>query len=166
MGLLTLIVKNSGKYPLLLLAFTAGLFFRALPAQAEGGYYAPAEQRADRPVIDEKQSAREDAEAKGTAPEPEPGAANTFTVTSIEKCYAQLSREDALDIQKNYIKPYQECRRRLVLKLKNEQWSKNKQGTKPESFYRVQQKDDSRAEDADQKKRENPPVSEKKAPLN
>ncbi|MBI3440570.1 MAG: hypothetical protein HY052_02000 [Proteobacteria bacterium] len=54
-----------------------------------------------------------------------PEAAKTLTVTSIQKCYSQLSRQDALDIQRNYIKPYQECRRRLELKLQKKPLTKD-----------------------------------------
>lgn len=50
--------------------------------------------------------------------EKEPSQGRNVTVTSVRKCYAQLSREDVLDIQKNYIKPYQECQRRLAAQLK------------------------------------------------
>lgn len=47
-------------------------------------------------------------------------ASHTVVVTSIEKCYAQLSRADALDIEQHYLKPYEECQRRLALKLKQQ----------------------------------------------
>ncbi len=48
--------------------------------------------------------------------------AQSFTVTSIQKCYQQLSREEALEIQNNFIKPYKECHRRLALqKLKKQE---------------------------------------------
>lgn len=38
-------------------------------------------------------------------------------VTSLQKCLAQLDPESALDVQQNYLKPYQECRARLYRKL-------------------------------------------------
>jgi hypothetical protein len=51
----------------------------------------------------------------------ETGASRTFVVTSIEKCYAQLARADVLDIQKNYLRPYEECKKRLAAKIRAEQ---------------------------------------------
>lgn len=48
-------------------------------------------------------------------------AAKSAVVTSLQKCYAQLGREEALEVQMNYIKPYQECQRRLARKLKEKQ---------------------------------------------
>ena len=71
--------------------------------------------------------------------------AKSFTVTSIQKCYDLLSREDVLDIQQNYIKPYKECQRRVALQIKKKQEekkdadSKNKSSSKKQhGFYRVQ----------------------------
>ncbi|MFH1158021.1 MAG: hypothetical protein V1721_03945 [Pseudomonadota bacterium] len=81
------------------------------------------------------------------APEDPPEKARSFTVTSIQKCYDLLSREDVLDIQQNYIKPYQECQRRAALNLKKKQEEKKAADAKDESsskkqrdFYRVQKK--------------------------
>jgi hypothetical protein len=153
----------AAKYSLLSIVLITGLSFWVSLAAADGGYNSAA---------DEKQGAQE-----SILPSPEQDGAKSFTVTSVDKCYAQLSREDALDIQKNYTKPYQECQRRLALKLKNEKWSKNKPGTKtgdsqdsqpknPENFYRVQKKEENKTQDADQKKQETPPVSQEKVPLN
>jgi hypothetical protein len=43
---------------------------------------------------------------------------HNFVVTSIQKCYAQLSHEDVLDIETNFVKPYEECKKRLAIRLK------------------------------------------------
>lgn len=66
-----------------------------------------------------------------------------FTVTSLKKCYAQLSRDEVVDIQKNYIKPYQECQRRVALKLQKKQTEKaadvkEKSSYSSDGFFRVQ----------------------------
>lgn len=75
--------------------------------------------------------------------DPDIATAKTLTITSLQKCYDQISHEDALDIQRNYIKPWQECRRRLSLKLKNDAKSKKTEAdtrppATPRNFYRVQ----------------------------
>ena len=76
-----------------------------------------------------------------------PKKAKSYTVTSIQKCYDLLSREDVLDIQQNYVKPYKECQRRAALELKKKQKEKIKADAKKKSslkaqhgFYRVQKK--------------------------
>ena len=93
------------------------------------------------------------------AAEEEIPSAKSYTVTSIEKCYAQLSREEALDIQQNYIKPYGECTRRLALKMQKKSAEKpaEEAPVKRDGFYRVQ----NRTED---KNRPKEPVPEAKAP--
>lgn len=53
--------------------------------------------------------------APAAAPEP---TSRTVTVTSVEKCYAQLPAEDVIDIKTNFVKPYEECQKRLMRKLK------------------------------------------------
>lgn len=58
------------------------------------------------------------------AAEEPPPPARSVVVTSVQKCYAQLSREEALEIQKNFVKPYQECQKRLAAKLKKKQEKK------------------------------------------
>ncbi len=123
-------------------------------AQAQANYYNAGE--ADTPAATEE------------APPP----LQTFTVTSISKCYAALSRADALDIQRNFIKPYQECQRRLALQLKKKQQQQSKDGaakdkpaetpaSAPQGFYRVQKSASPPSADADEKK---PAVKDDPAP--
>ena len=85
--------------------------------------------------------------AEQTSDETTSKKAKSYTVTSIQKCYSLLSREDVLDIQQNYIKPYKECQRRVALELKKKQKEKIKTDAKKKSslkaqhgFYRVQKK--------------------------
>ena len=112
----------------------------AAPAGAESHYYNA---EPSKPAVTKP----EEAEAP---------PAKSFTVTSIDKCYAALGPEDALDIQRNYIKPYQECQRRLALKLKKA--AEQKAGTVPQNppaaahgFYRVQKEKELKKDDADKK---------------
>jgi hypothetical protein len=86
----------------------AALFLSPAHAGAQGNYY-----NADEPAAATEGGGKESGEG-------EKQASNSYVVTSIQKCYAQLGREEALDIQKNYIKPYQECQRRLAEKYKKE----------------------------------------------
>ena len=120
-------MKNSKKY---ISAFVFCLLFTAFclsaPASAQKNYHN----------ID-----------KTGAEETSPKRAKSYTVTSIQKCYSLLSREDVLDIQQNYIKPYKECQRRVALELKKKQKEKIKTDAKKKSslkaqhgFYRVQKK--------------------------
>lgn len=60
-------------------------------------------------------------------------ASHTIVVTSIETCYAELGPEAAADIQKNYIKPWEECRKRLAIKRKKDQTLKAGETKKPET---------------------------------
>jgi hypothetical protein len=120
------------------------LLSQAAPAAAQNNYYNPGD------AVEKKQEAPAEAGEES----------KTLTITSIQKCYDQLTRKDALDIQKNYIKPYQECQRRLELKIKKEQWLKDKPATaqdpvpeKPENFFRVQAKNDNAVEDIDPEKK-------------
>lgn len=97
---------------------------------------------------------------------------NSFTVTSVEKCYAALSPEDALDIQRNYIKPYQECRRRLELKEKEKKKlsvndETDKDITPPARYYQVQRTTPAIKLPTEEKtaSEELPPHVEEKVPL-
>lgn len=81
------------------------------------------------------------------AEETSPEKAKSYTVTSIQRCYDLLSREDVLDIQQNYIKPYKECQLRAAIALKKKQKEKIKADAKnndspkaQHGFYRVQKK--------------------------
>jgi hypothetical protein len=125
--------------------------FHAETVRAEPNYFnADAEEETAAP------------EAQIPAEDPAPPS-RSFTVTSIGKCYAQLSREDRLDIQRNFIKPYQECQHRLALKLKKKAGEKTEEAKdkkdadaadKPaettQGFYRVQ-KDPADKKPADKK---------------
>ena len=148
----------------------AGVFYWTIPAGAQENYYNPGKLAVDNPARGETPDAQggfvgTEAPVAGQ----EVDAAKTFTVTSIQKCYAQLGREDALEIQKNYVKPYQECQRRLALKLKKTPGMKagevdGQAPEKPGNFYRVQ-KGGRPAGDADRQKPQKPPVFEEKLPL-
>lgn len=77
----------------------------------------------------------------------ETATAKTLTVTSLQKCYDRLDREDALDIQRNYIKPWQECQRRLSLKMKKEAENRkaeedSRPAPAPRNYYQVQKPKD------------------------
>ncbi len=91
---------------LLLLAILLCFPFRA---QAQQNYYNADEQ----PVADSKEA------TDNAAP-----AAHNVVVTSIEKCYAQLNHAEVLDIETNYVKPYEECQKRLARKIKNQHQAK------------------------------------------
>jgi hypothetical protein len=93
-------MNGSVKY---ILSGLAALYLSVAPARAQTGYY-----NADTPPA----AAEED----DSAP-----ASHTVVVTSIEKCYVQLGPAETLDIEKNYTKPYEECQKRLALKLKAQQ---------------------------------------------
>jgi hypothetical protein len=85
-----------------------------------------------------------------------PAGGHTVVVTSLKKCYTQLGREEALEIETKYTKPYEECQKRLAAKVKRDQQLKagqqpkdskdatNKEGAAPDAapadsgFYRVQ----------------------------
>ena len=58
--------------------------------------------------------------ANSAIPQAEVPTSHSFIVTSIEKCYAQLGHADALDIQQHFVKPYEECQRRLAIKTQQE----------------------------------------------
>lgn len=68
--------------------------------------------------------------AQRPAPETPPEATENIqkgkniTVTSVGKCYQQIGRAEAVEIQKNFIKPYRECQRRLALQIKKSQEKK------------------------------------------
>ena len=79
----------------------------SLPAKAQSNYYNTDKQDDEQPAA----AADDDA-----AP-----PSHTVMVTSIEKCYAQLDRAETVDIERNFIKPYEECQRRLAIKLKKKQ---------------------------------------------
>ena len=104
------------------------------------------------------------------AVEPEPK--NSFTVTSIEKCYQALPPDEALEIQKNYIKPYQECRKRLELKEKEKKKlsageDTGKDVSPPPRYYRVQRTTPATKHDAEEEvtPKEPLPRVEEKVPL-
>jgi hypothetical protein len=144
----------------LLLILTVGMIAPSISANAHGNYYNPDLEEAKAPAKDKTP----DAEA---APPEEKEGPKTLTITSIEKCYAQLSREDALDIQKNFIKPYQECQRRLALKLKSPPQTKGAQDHPAESsrhYLQVQKPKADTTEQPEEKKR--PVIQEKTVPLN
>lgn len=67
------------------------------------------------------------------------------TVTSLQKCLDQLGAKDAIDIQSNYMKPWQECQRRLEEKLEKEQAQKVQEAKEattpitPRNYIRIQQ---------------------------
>ena len=108
-------MKNALTFLFLLFFFT--------PAAAQINYYNPGMQkeRADDPS------------------DSGPGATKTLTVTSIDKCYAHLSRKDVLEIQRNFIKPYQECQRRVALLPKKDPGHKAENTPdKPHNFVQVQ----------------------------
>jgi hypothetical protein len=134
------------KHSLLFLLFVVAAFCRMPAAAAQENYYNPSLQEENRPVADKNTDAQKPAaDIKiPDAEQQEPAAANSFTVTSIQKCYAQLKHEDALEIQKNYIKPYEECQRRLAQKLKNEQEKKPGSAGAPDkktrNFYSIFQR--------------------------
>jgi len=123
-------MKSIKKYLLtLILCLPLAVFCLSITASAQMNYY-----NADK------------AAAKASMEDP-PEKAKSFTVTSIKKCYDLLSREDVLDIQQNYIKPYKECQRRVALQIKKKQKEKkdadvkNKSSSKKQhGFYRVQKK--------------------------
>jgi hypothetical protein len=104
-------VRNTRTFPLALggrgviSAFFIAVCFLCIPAHAQTGYYN----------IDQKPAAAADADTDKAAP-----AAHSFVVTSIEKCYAQLGHTEAVDIEQHFDKPYEECQRRLALKIKQQ----------------------------------------------
>ena len=126
--------------PFPLFVFILGMLFACFflhtphPAFAQANYYNADQDDTDTAVTPGEEE----------APQP-----TTLTVTSIEKCYKQIGREDALDIQRNFVKPYQECQRRLALKLKKateKPVPETKKDAKPEpeipqGFYRVPAKE-------------------------
>jgi hypothetical protein len=165
-------MKDMSKHSLLFLLFVAGMLCQAVSAAAQENYYNPSQQEENRPNADNPPDARKPPEEiKTPAAEQEPAAVNSFTVTSIQKCYAQLSHEDALEIQQNYIKPYEECQRRLVLKQKKEQVIKtgNTKDTpvkKPSSFYSWFQRKDKSEKDTDKEESKKGPFFQEQVPLN
>ena len=131
-------MKSIKKYLLIIvLCLLLAVFCLSITASAQINYY-----NADKAVTEKLANAT--AQSSKEAP---PEKAKSFTVTSIQKCYDLLSREDVLEIQQNYIKPYKECQRRVALKLKEKQKKKSGDDVKNEStsksqygFYRVQKK--------------------------
>ena len=108
---------------------------------------------------------------KKSSVDQEQAVSKIYTVTSIQKCYESLGKEDALDIQKNYLKPYQECQRRLMLKLQSKQEAKPGEAKedspdKTHNFYKVQ-KDRGHPPEEEHKTPEKPKVFEGRiVPLN
>jgi len=134
-----------------------------MAAANENYYNAETGAQAAAEAPDEAAAGEEYAGDEEQLPEIEtPQPAKSFTVTSIQKCYERLGREETLDIQKNFIKPYQECQRRLALKLKKEREEKAaKANDKPEKrrgYHRVRNKNDSQkpSEKADLKGKSTP----------
>lgn len=92
-----------------LIIFLAVLSAGIPSAQAEN-YYNPTKAAAERLEAQRK--------LKEAIPEETvTGGGQFMTVTSVQKCYDLLETEEALDVQRNYIRPYQECKRRLSVKL-------------------------------------------------
>ena len=89
----------------------------AAPAFAQGYY--------------NEDSAPAAASANSAIPQAEVPTSHSFIVTSIEKCYKQLGHADALDIQQHFVKPYEECQRRLSIKTQQEHELKAGQQKKP-----------------------------------
>jgi hypothetical protein len=80
------------------------------------------------PSVAEKADPAAEEAQEGPAPKPK-----TFTVTSVQKCYEQLGKEDVADIRKNYTKQYQECQRRLAEQTRKKQTLKAGEKKKPET---------------------------------
>ncbi len=125
------------------------LAFVAMPhaAVAAGNYYnADAPPEAEAPAA-EAPAATDDAEtaadlnAISAIEKPQPS--HNFVVTSVSKCYAKLDRKDALEIQRSYIKPYEECQRRLAAKIKKDQ--NVKAGDAPKGTDKADDKADDKA---------------------
>ncbi|MCE9506700.1 MAG: hypothetical protein K8R48_00075 [Alphaproteobacteria bacterium] len=159
------------KHSLLFLLLVAGMIRLAVPAAAQENYYNSSQQEENRPPADKNPETRKDAAAvKTPAAEQESAPVNSFTVTSIQKCYAQLSHEDALEIQQNYSKPYDECQRRLALKLKNEQEKKPGSADgpvkKPSKFYSLFQRKENSEKDTDKEESKKRSFYQEQVPLN
>jgi hypothetical protein len=69
--------------------------------------------------------------------------ARSATVTSVQKCLDQLDPADAADIRARYVHPYQECQKRLRLKLEHKKQAEAKAAAEtpvaptPRNFVRV-----------------------------
>ncbi len=94
------------------LSCAAVLCLTAAPARAQTDYY-----NADTAPP----AAAADDDAGGMPEAATVEKSHTVIVTSIEKCYAQIGRAATLEIERNFTKPYEECRKRLALKLKAQQ---------------------------------------------
>lgn len=102
-------------------------------------------------------------------------AGQSATVTSIEKCYAGLGEKDVLDIQRNYVKPYQECLRRRALLEKEKNTLKATEETSavdsapssaPRNFVRVQKSRPQASAPQKEQEPEKPrPIVQEKIPL-
>ena len=75
---------------LLIAAFCLTIFIQTpMPARAQLDLYDAQEEEAEKP------------------------GGGMRTVTPINKCLDQLPEADAIEVRGNYLKPYQECQRRL-----------------------------------------------------
>lgn len=149
-------IKNTGLLFIFSMLIT-GIFFYSPPAQAEENYRNPIKQAEEQATPKQGTGNATDSDT------PEP--AKTFTVTSIRKCYDRLGREDVLDIQRNFIKPYQECQRRLSLLLQKEQQQKAGETKavppeKPRNFLQVQKSPAPAAHPVKENPPERPPIVE------
>jgi hypothetical protein len=87
----------------------------ATPAYAQGHYSIDP---------DAASPAADDADDNASAEERAPPPSHTIVVTSIEKCYAEIGHAEAMDIEQHYTAPYEECQRRLALKVRQQQTAK------------------------------------------
>jgi|GEM_PF-1958449 len=91
------------------------------------------------------------ADGKSTITTPAPAkegefeGGHTATVTSVKSCLDELPPEDAAEIRRNYLKPYQECQRRAqALSVKRVKAGEDaekptpKEAESPRNFIRVQ----------------------------
>lgn len=116
--------------------FLAAIFLCLAPSagQAESNYF----------------NIEKPAAAKPPAPPSTPEAAKPFApaqsavITSVQKCYDQLTQEEVMDIKRHYLKPYEECQNRLLKKKEKAATDKlaaEKEALEPETprnYIRVQ----------------------------
>jgi hypothetical protein len=136
--------------------FTRYIFLCLIALSLSLSFLAPLHARAQSHYINaDDQSAEDDADVEAAPP-----AAHSIVVTSIQKCYAQLSHEEVLDIESNFVKPYEECKKRLAIKLKKKNSLKAGEQKEPAAKKHKPKETDGEAQDQEQAQ---PPADETQA---
>lgn len=124
------------------------------PAVFADGHYYNVDKMKPAPAPADAETAEDPQPSLGTAlphlDEPPPGG-HSVVVTSLGKCYAALGHAEEYEIRRNFVKPYEECERRLALKRKKEQSAKAGDAPKSEGAKATAGKEEGEKESDDDK---------------